>query len=1143
MKIQHLIHHFKLALFLILGTLTTEQELYAQLVPDNTLPTNSVVMSIDELNKLIEGGTINGANLFHSFAEFNVSENGSVYFHNPIGIDNILTRVTGGNISHILGTLGVEGTANLFLINPHGIHFGNSASLDIHGSFTATTADSIRLGEDGLFSADLSQNSNLLSVQPSALFTNALKNQQAIINNQGNLQVDESKNITLLGANIINTGTLIAPGGMIELTATENISIIGNISIPGNITTSSLDNDAGNIAITSEFGNIEISNSNLISTSSIEDGISSGRGGDITIQAGGTAIDKPAISLTDTTIDTAAFGNNGKSGNILISATNNGGIKLIGENQQPRIYADTFASDSQNQNQRTGGNIKIIGGDININNYIIDNTVHKNTYGNGGYIKIFGKNITVENNSKIQTNVKSNAIGDSGHIYLLADDFLYFQDSEIIANNESEGVAGKVEITGNKLVSLTKTKINSSSKNSDEENGFSYIQVTSEIGSINLNSVTFETNNSGTSYAGDIELNAGDTININNESSLNSQGNYGRVLINSQKLNIDNSTFNTNNPSSDSDAGYMEFKITELAEINNSQFTSKGNLGYISIESSSVVIDNSIFNTTNSSVESGENQLIHSGNISINAENQISILNHSQLNAFTERQGNAGNIILNSPNGSIIINNGSGLSSNVEKTGIGTGGYIDIDTQKLQLLGNSAIKTLVQPGGEGNAGNINLRNLNSLEINHSEISATSIDGLAGSINIDAKNSIEIRGEKGIAVESTGQGEAGSLNIYTSNFIIADGAKISASNTDGAGGSINIYADTFTATNGGQLITNTSGNAKAGNITLQVKENITLADANSGIFASTNPGSSGDSGSIDIDPEMFMIKNGAGIGVNSQGSGKGGDIYLQAGTLILDNNAYITAATASNQGGEINLTIRDLLLLRYGSNITATAGKSGAGGNGGNINISVPFIVALPSENSNITANAFQGDGGNINITTNTIFGLKFRDQETEFSDITASSKFGLSGEVIINRLDVDPAQGLEALSTNLVDASSQLAQSCQGGGKLARQQNQFIIVGKGGLPSQPSDLLTGTTPLVDLIDPVSTQETSQENIIPVVISKKSENSTNRVFQQVQGWVIADDGKVILTAEAQKSTLQNTGLNHPGCQVSVGGLTQ
>ncbi|MTJ55301.1 filamentous hemagglutinin N-terminal domain-containing protein, partial [Anabaena sp. UHCC 0253] len=208
MKIQHLIHHFKLALFLILGTLTTEQEIYAQLVPDNTLPTNSVVKSIDELNKLIEGGTINGANLFHSFAEFNVSENGSVYFHNPIGIDNILTRVTGGNISHILGTLGVEGTANLFLINPHGIHFGNSASLDIHGSFTATTADSIKLGEDGLFSANLYENSNLLSVQPSALFTNALKNQQAIINNQGNLEVNESKNITLLGANIINTGTL-----------------------------------------------------------------------------------------------------------------------------------------------------------------------------------------------------------------------------------------------------------------------------------------------------------------------------------------------------------------------------------------------------------------------------------------------------------------------------------------------------------------------------------------------------------------------------------------------------------------------------------------------------------------------------------------------------------------------------------------------------------------------------------------------------------------------------------------------------------------------------------------------------------------------------------------------------------------------
>ncbi len=70
-----------------------------------------------------------GCNLFHSFQEFNVDEGRGVYFSNPDNIVNILSRVTGDNISQILGTLGVLGNANLFLINPNGIVFGPNARL------------------------------------------------------------------------------------------------------------------------------------------------------------------------------------------------------------------------------------------------------------------------------------------------------------------------------------------------------------------------------------------------------------------------------------------------------------------------------------------------------------------------------------------------------------------------------------------------------------------------------------------------------------------------------------------------------------------------------------------------------------------------------------------------------------------------------------------------------------------------------------------------------------------------------------------------------------------------------------------------------------------------------------------------------
>ena len=126
----------------------------AQLLPDNTLGTeNSLVNPINLIEDIISGGAIRGSNLFHSFKEFNIDNNRSVYFNNPAAIQNILTRVTGNNQSQILGKLGVLGNANLFLINPNGILFGKDASLDINGSFVGSTASFIDFADGTQFSA------------------------------------------------------------------------------------------------------------------------------------------------------------------------------------------------------------------------------------------------------------------------------------------------------------------------------------------------------------------------------------------------------------------------------------------------------------------------------------------------------------------------------------------------------------------------------------------------------------------------------------------------------------------------------------------------------------------------------------------------------------------------------------------------------------------------------------------------------------------------------------------------------------------------------------------------------------------------------------------------------------------------------
>ncbi|MCC0175656.1 hypothetical protein I4641_01505, partial [Waterburya agarophytonicola K14] len=75
----------------------------AQVIPDNSLGSESSIVNPDvtvqdTLADLIEGGAIRGNNLFHSFSEFNVSDGAAVYFANPDGIANILTRVTGNNV-------------------------------------------------------------------------------------------------------------------------------------------------------------------------------------------------------------------------------------------------------------------------------------------------------------------------------------------------------------------------------------------------------------------------------------------------------------------------------------------------------------------------------------------------------------------------------------------------------------------------------------------------------------------------------------------------------------------------------------------------------------------------------------------------------------------------------------------------------------------------------------------------------------------------------------------------------------------------------------------------------------------------------------------------------------------------------------
>jgi len=60
--------------------------------------------------------------------------------------------------------------ANLYLLNPAGVVFGPKARLEVNGSFHVSTADFLRLGEDGAFRVSLADEQSALSVSAPAAF-------------------------------------------------------------------------------------------------------------------------------------------------------------------------------------------------------------------------------------------------------------------------------------------------------------------------------------------------------------------------------------------------------------------------------------------------------------------------------------------------------------------------------------------------------------------------------------------------------------------------------------------------------------------------------------------------------------------------------------------------------------------------------------------------------------------------------------------------------------------------------------------------------------------------------------------------------------------------------------------------------------
>ncbi|MEM9924888.1 MAG: S-layer family protein, partial [Cyanobacteria bacterium P01_D01_bin.50] len=623
-------------------------------------------------------------------------------------------------------------------------------------------------------------------------------------------------------------------------------------------------------------------------------------------------------------------------------------------------------------------------------------------------------------------------------------------------------------------------------------------------------------------------------------SEATGDGIAGNIDITTNQLRIsDNSQANVSSKDNGS-AGSVFVRASDVFLNNQSQIAAtteqSGTDGNITLENlnSLELFDSRI----TASTINGE-----AGNININAADSVKLESGSKLTSEARGSGEAGELIITT-NQFTMTNSQVNVSSKAD----GIAGDVFINASDVNMNQNAKIFATTESGvGDG----IALNGLTTLSLNNSEISASTIDGVAGDIDINATNSVKLENGSKIASEATGNGEAGDITTTTNQFAAADNsqatvsskgrgnagfmlieasnvfldnqAKISGTTESGIGGNITLDDLTSLSLNNSEISASTEDGV-AGTLNINAADSIELTGKGGFSVQSTEGGTAG---SVIVNTSQFNINDEAQVTVSSR-LGQAGNLEIIADDLFL-NRGRLTAETGvgeSSEGANITLDIQDLLWMRNGSLISAEAFDTANGGNI-TINNAEGFTIGLRFENSDISANATQGNGGNIDITTQNIFGLVFRDRKTSYSDITASSKFGVSGEVTVNQLNVNPDSGLIELPSNLV-GTTKIEAGC-----AASAGNNFVISGRGGLPESPDDLFTGNTAIIELVDLVL-----PESVASKIKNENSylsvDNQENQIVEATE-WEIDADGNVIFVAQVSESNPQHSGLSSLSCE--------
>jgi filamentous hemagglutinin family protein len=722
----------------------------AQVIPDNTLLSPSIA-PLNCTDCEITGGEILGSNLFHSFEQFSVSTGGRVFFNNAANIQNIFTRITGRSPSTIDGIIQANGTANLFLLNPNGIVFGRNASLNIGGSFFATTGDQITFVDGIQFSAVNPQSRSLLTIS-TPIGVQMGQNAGAIINRS---QASVSNAVNTSG---LPVGLQVIPG--------EAIGLIGNGIFLEN----------GNL--TARSGRIELESVTKAQVSLNPFGSS--------YTLANTNINQLAdIRLSD-------HSNIDASGEEVGSRASGGGIRLRGRTIDV-IGESSIASSTY---QGIGRDLRFIASDSLTLNTSFIATFNEREGQAGDVIVRVGDSVDLRGNPRgvLGSQARINSIGNAGDIWINTDRLRVRDGFQIEASTLGKGNAGTIQIRTERL--------EVSGSNREEitvaRNSISVGQLPSGI----ISQVGIRSGNEA-SDAGNLSINTRQLVLRDGgfiSTATFASGNSGNLTINAtESIEIRGATPAITRNQYRSGI----FVSSEPGENSLGQpISTSGSVGTLQITTDRLtVVDRAEISANNRGTG-------FAGLTTLNVRD-LQIRSGGEIRASSLSSGNGGTLVVNADSiqlrGSGIIGS-QRVPSSLAALGRSSGsvGNLEITTSSLDILNGAEVS--VSGSGSGGAGEFSgdlFISADRINLDRGRLAASTQAIRGGNISLENVGLLTLNNNSVLSARATNQATDGNITVTAPNgFVLATGENndIIADAFEGRGGNITIKAQSILGLN-------------------------------------------------------------------------------------------------------------------------------------------------------------------------------------------------------------------------------------------------------------------------------------------------------------------------------------------------------